>query len=144
MLQTNMKTIITIFILTMFPLIISAQKTFMVFNVTTGVPVELTLVDSNGVKIGYSNFYNKAGILIMSLMYKNGVPNGQWTRYDDKTGKIKESFIYNEYGRISRSIAYKEGVKVTFPQAQQYNSQLAYLTSDYFPSGFTVSGSGIK
>jgi len=128
----------------------------MVFNVTTGVPVELTLVDSNGVKIGYSNFYNKAGILIMSLMYKNGVPNGQWTRYDDKTGKIKESFIYengklngdrcfyNEYGRISRSIAYKEGVKVTFPQAQQYNSQLAYLTSYYFPSGFTVSGSGIK
>ena len=106
----------------------NAQKVFMVFNVTTGVPQELTLVDSNGVKIGYSNFYNSKGILTMSLMYENGVPNGQWTRYDDKTGKLKESFtylngklngercLYDENGKITKSIAYIDGVRIAFPQ----------------------------
>ena len=123
-----MRKITTIILLTMLPILMNAQKIFMVFNITTGVPQELTLVDSNGVKIGYSNFYNSKGILTMSLMYENGIPNGQWSRYDDKTGKIKESFIYvngklngerclyDEYGRITKTIAYRDGVRVVFPQ----------------------------
>ncbi len=117
-------------LLTVFATATNAQKVFMVFNATSGSPEELTLVDSNGVKIGYSNFYNKSGILTMSLMYKNGVPNGQWAKYDDKTGKIKESFIYvngklngarcyyDESGKIIQRIIYKNGMRVNFPPAE--------------------------
>lgn len=106
----------------------SGQKVQMVFN-GSGTPEELTLVDSNGVKIGYSNFYNKSGLLIMSLNYKNGVANGQWSRYDDKTGKIKESFTYlngklngehiwyNELGAVIKNVVYKNGIRVV-PSAQ--------------------------
>lgn len=109
-----------------FPMLSIGQKVQMVFN-GSGVPEELTLVDSNGVRIGYSNVYNKSGILVMSLMYKNGVPNGQWSRYDDKTGKIKESFNYvngklngehiwyNENGGIIKSVIYNNGTRVATP-----------------------------
>jgi hypothetical protein len=114
----------------MFPILMNAQKVFISFNLTTGVPEELTLVDSNGVKIGYSNFYNSMGILTMSLMYKNGVPDGQWTRYDEKTGIIKESFtyvngklngekcIYDACGRITKSIVYSDGIRLNFRQTE--------------------------
>jgi hypothetical protein len=125
-----MNKIITFLLLTLFPILLNAQKVFIVFNLTTGVPEELTLVDSNGVKIGYSNFYNSKGILTMSLMYKNGVPDGQWTRYDDKTGIIKESFtyvngklngakcIYDADGRIAKTIVYADGIRLNFRQTE--------------------------
>jgi hypothetical protein len=126
-----MNKLITILLLTLFPIFMNAQKVFIVFNITTGVPEELTLVDSNGVKIGYSNFYNSKGILTMSLMYKNGVPNGQWTRYDEKTGILKESFtyvngklngakcIYDAAGTITKSIVYADGIRLNFQQTEK-------------------------
>jgi hypothetical protein len=124
-----LKAIFFVLLLTMFSMVTKAQKVFMVFN-GSGVPEELTLVDSNGVKIGYSNFYNKSGILTMSLMYKNGVPNGQWSRYDDKTGKIKESFVYvngklngercwfDESGNVIQRVMYNNGIRINFPKAE--------------------------
>ncbi len=125
-----MKKVLAVFLLLLLPILLNAQKVYIVFNVSTGVPEELTLVDSNGVKIGYSNFYNSKGILTMSLMYKNGVPNGQWTRYDEKTGIIKESFtyadgklngekrVYDAGGRITKSIAYENGIRLDFRQTE--------------------------
>lgn len=101
----------------------------MAFN-GSGVPEELTLVDSNGVKIGYSNYYNNSGMLVMSLNYKNGVPNGQWTKYDDKTGKVRETFVYvngklngehlwyDGTGKVINSVVFKNGVRINFPQAE--------------------------
>lgn len=89
----HMKNTLFIFLLLVIFKFTIAQKILISFN-NCGFPEEISLVDSNGIKIGYSNFYNNQGILIMSLMYKNGVPNGQWSRFDDKTGKIKETFYY--------------------------------------------------
>jgi hypothetical protein len=147
-LQTNIKTLVFIVLLTVFAIVTNAQKVFMVFNATTGSPEELTLVDSNGVKIGYSNFYNRAGVLTMSLMYKNGVPNGQWSKYDDKTGKIKESFIYvdgklhgercyyDETGKITHQIIYKHGMRVNFPPSENLWALQGVTTkSDIYPIG---------
>ena len=124
-----MRTIIALVFLMTFPICANAQKVYMVFNASTGNPEELTLVDSNGVKIGYSNFYNKAGVLTMSLMYNNGIPNGQWSKYDEKTGKIKESFTYvngklngercqwDESGKVINRVVYKNGIRVNYPQS---------------------------
>lgn len=124
-----MKRITVIFLMTVFAIFTQAQKVYMVFN-SGGTPEELTLVDSNGVKIGYSNFYSKTGTLTMSLMYKNGVPNGQWTRYDEQTGKLKESFTYvngklngehfwyDESGNILKCIVHKNGIRINNLQAE--------------------------
>ena len=126
----NMRMIIMLVVLSIFPIVANAQKVFMVFNASTGNPEELTLIDSNGVKIGYSNFYNKSGVLTMSLMYKNGVPDGKWSRYDEKTGKLMESFIYvngklngercfwDESGNVTKSVVYKNGIRVNYPQTE--------------------------
>ena len=122
-LQTNIKLVVISCLLTIIPLFTNAQKVLVVFH-AGGIPAEVTLVDSNGVRIGYSNFYNSAGILTMSLMYKNGVPNGQWTRYDDKTGQLKESFTYingklegehcwfDDFGKIAKNIVHVNGTRV--------------------------------
>lgn len=81
--------LILIFIL-FFALNSNAQKILIVFD--NLLPTEISLVDSNDIKIGYSNYYDK-GILILSMMYKNGKPNGQWSKYDT-VGRLRESFNY--------------------------------------------------
>jgi len=115
--------IITLLVVALISTLASAQKVQMVFN-ANGVPEEMTLVDDNGVRIGYSNIYNASGILVMALNYSNGVPNGVWSRYDDKTGKIRESFTYvngklngerfwyDESGAIIRSVVYQNGLRI--------------------------------
>ncbi len=124
-----MNKIITILLLISLPIFNYAQKLSVVFN-AGGVPEELTLVDSNGVRAGYSNIYNSRGILTMSLMYKNGVPNGQWSKYNENTGKLQESFTYvngklngehiwwDESGKVIKCIVFKNGVRINYPKAE--------------------------
>ena len=145
-----MKKAVIILMLTVISIFANAQKISMVFS-ASGIPIELTLVDSNGVRIGYSNFYNETGTLVMSLMYKNGVPNGQWARYDNKTGKLKETFVYvngklngvhcwyDESGKIIKDIAYNNGVRVNNTQTENQlalQSSTSNNTTTGVPSGF--------
>jgi hypothetical protein len=128
MLHTNIYKTAFVLLLSVFSMCASAQKVQIAFH-AGGVPEEVTLLDSNNTRIGYSNIYNTAGVLTMSLMYKNGVPDGQWSRYDDKTGRMKESFNYvngklhgehvwyDESGKIIKTVVFNNGVRVNYPKA---------------------------